>query len=401
MTEEDRYIAIRKKQADDLSSMFLSNQKEPIKNNKVVFSTFEGDGGYSCNPRYIAEEMIRRMGEGHNYELVWLTKDTSKVFPKQIRVVQYTPENLAYELSTAKVWVDNYRKPYGTLKRPGQIYIQTWHATIGFKAVGLYRGDKFPKIARIVSEYDSEMIDYMVSNSEYCKNVYPKKLLYTGPHLKAGSPRVDILINDRTNTKRNIKQKYGIPQDAKFVLFAPTFRGGNQKGKKEVISEIPSLDFDSLRENLISKFGADWYILLRLHPQLSAKLDEMPVNTKEEYMIDVSQADDISELLAACDLLITDYSSCAFDALFAKIPVLLYADDIKEYIDNRGTFMWKREELPFLISENNNELEQNIKAFDENLYRTSAQSFMEQHGVLEDGTASKKVVDLIDKYVKF
>ena len=31
----------------------------PVKKNKVVFTAFEGDGGYCCNPRYIAEELLK------------------------------------------------------------------------------------------------------------------------------------------------------------------------------------------------------------------------------------------------------------------------------------------------------------------------------------------------------
>ncbi len=400
MTEEESYIASRRKQADELSELFRLMQKYPVEKRKIVFSAFEGDGGYSCNPRYVAEELIARMNVGQGYDLVWLTRDTSKLFPEKIRVAEYTPESIAYELSTAKVWVDNYRKPYGTLKRPEQLYIQTWHATIGFKAVGLYRGDKFPRIARIVSEYDSNLADYFLSNSDYCRKVYPKKLLYNGPLLQVGSPRVDILVNDRTDIRRAIRERYGIQQEDKIVMYAPTFRGGNQKGEKRVISEIPSLDFDMLRDTLHQRFGSNWCIFPRLHPQLSAKLEAMPIKSEEKYMTDVSKADDISELLAACDALITDYSSCAFDALYACMPVFLYADDVQAYIENRGEFMWKREELPPSIAENNDELARNIREFDGEKYRETVEVFMKRNGIHEDGQASRRVADVIDRYLE-
>ncbi len=400
VTGEEEYIERRRKQAEELSELFRLMQKYPVENRKIVFSAFEGDGGYSCNPRYIANELIKRMKDGTDYDLVWLTRDTTKTFPEQIRVVEYTPENIAYELSTAKVWIDNYRKPYGTLKRPRQLYIQTWHATIGFKAVGLYRGDKFPQIARLVSEYDSALADYFLGNSEYCRKVYPKKLLYEGPLLQVGSPRVDILINDRTDIRKEVRERYGISQDEKIIMYAPTFRGGNQKGEKNVVSEVPTIDFEALRTVLHQRFGYDWYIFLRLHPQLSAKMKAMPVESEEKFMIDVSQADDISELLAASDVLITDYSSCAFDALYAHIPVFLYADDIQAYIENRGKFMWTRVELPFSIAENNTELEQNIREFNVEKYKDKADKFMKLNGICEDGHASEKVADFIDRFLE-
>ena len=136
-------------------------------------------------------------------------------------------------------------------------------------------------------------------------------------------------------------------------MFAPTFRGGNQNDKKEVVAEVPQLDFDRLIKVIQEKFGGEWKILLRLHPQLSAKMDKMPLLSKDDRLIDVSQEPDISEIMGGCDAVITDYSSCAFDAAFAKIPVFLFADDVQDYVRNRGQFMWKREELPFSLAETN------------------------------------------------
>ncbi len=366
----------------------------PVKKNKIVFSTFEGDGGYCCNPRYIADELIRR---GRKYEMIWLLHDTGKSFPNEIRKVKDSFLNVAYHLSTAKIWIDNYRKPYGTLKRTGQVYIQTWHASMGFKAVGLFRGKNFPRIAELVSRNDSALIDYLISNSDYCTAIYPKKLLYEGPVLKTGSPRCDCLFTSAEILHRQIRSKFDLPAEIRIALYAPTFRGGSQNKKKQVFSEMPSLDFPRLKESLEKKFGGKWMVFLRLHPQLSAQLKSMPIQVHFDWLLDVSQEDDMSELLAASDVLITDYSSCAFDAAFAMIPVFLYADDVQSYRNSRGQFMWKREELPFPAAENNNQLIERIVAFDYNSYRSVMRQFMNHHGVIEDGHASQRVVDVIEK----
>lgn len=392
----DPYIKKRKRQAMLLSARFLLMRVFPVKKNKIVFSSYEGDGGFCCNPRYIAEELHKQRPD---LELVWLTKEINRAFPDYIKVKPYSSWSLAYQLSTARVWIDNYRKPFGTLKRKGQLYIQTWHASIGFKAVGLYRGDAFPEIARLVSEWDANLTDYVISNSDYCDRVYPKKLLYSGPTLRTGSPRVDCLINDRENLHKMIRDRLGLSEEIKLVLFAPTFRGGNQKGKKEVISEIPQIDFDRLISELKQRFGGEWNVLLRLHPQLAAKMDKMPLLSEDERLIDVSQEPDMSEILGASDLLITDYSSCAFDAAFAEIPVILFADDIQEYKANRGEFMWKREELPFSIAENNDEVELIIRSYDYDEYKNQVDSFMMLHNVVEDGQACERIVGEIKKYI--
>ncbi len=396
MSSENSYIRKRKLKARCLSLLFVVMRVFPIRKKKIVFAAFEGDGGYGCNPRYIAEELHRRNAE---CEMIWLTHDISRGFPKYIRSVRDTKLNTAYHLSTAKVWVDNYRKPFGTLKRKEQLYIQTWHASIGFKAVGLFRGNAFPRIARLVSEWDSGLADYFLSNSEYCDRIYPRKLLYSGPTLKTGSPRCDCIVSDRKQIRQEIRRRYNLLSDVKLLLYAPTFRGGNQKRQKRVTATLPSIDFEKLVLNMTERFGGDWKIMLKLHPQAAAIYKEMPLYKKFEFLIDVSQADDISELIAASDALITDYSSCAFDAAFGYIPVFLYADDVKEYRQNRGEFMWKREELPFMIAETNDELSRNISLFDEDSYKNKVKTFMSQHGVIEDGHASERVADVIEKWI--
>lgn len=394
---DDGYIRMRKRKAHRLSALFVLMRILPVKKNKIVFSAFEGDGGFGCNPKYVAEELHRKHPE---YEFIWLLHDPAKEFPEYIKPVRDSAWNAAYHLSTAHVWVDNYRKPLGTLKRKNQLYIQTWHATIGFKAVGLYRGDAFPEIARIVSEWDSGLADYVLTNSQYCDDVYPKKILYNGPTLRVGSPRIDPLINCRDDLHISIRKKLNLDPDVKLLLFAPTFRGGNQKGQKKVVAETPQIDFDALIKVLEDRFGGVWNVLLRLHPQLSAKLDQMPLLKADPRLTDVSQMPDISEIMGGCDMVMTDYSSCAFDAAFAGIPVLLYADDVEEYIKNRGQFMWKREELPFDIAEDNETLMDNIRRFDKERYLARVHDFMTKYDVVEDGHASERVAEKISFYIQ-
>ncbi|MEG7529904.1 MAG: CDP-glycerol glycerophosphotransferase family protein, partial [Hungatella sp.] len=66
---EDRYIEKRKRKAF-LTYVFCHMfWVLPVRKKKVVFTAFEGDGGHCCNPRYIAEELLK---SNQNYEIVWL-----------------------------------------------------------------------------------------------------------------------------------------------------------------------------------------------------------------------------------------------------------------------------------------------------------------------------------------
>nr|WP_300886353.1 CDP-glycerol glycerophosphotransferase family protein [uncultured Schaedlerella sp.] len=399
--EEEKSIRKRKQKAYMVHHFYHMLRIFPVKKGKIVFTTFEGDGGFCCNPRYIAEELLLRQTNGRDerYELIWLVNDMKREFPPGIQKVKNTFLNRAYHLTTAQVWVDNSRKAYGTAKRKNQLYIQTWHAALEFKAVGMFRGKLFPRIAYLVSRYDSRLADYVLSNSEWCTQRYPKMLLYGGKILKTGSPRCDIFTTKRAELYRAIRKRYGIPSDGKVVMFAPTFRGGGQKGKRQVYSEEPTLDFEMLSNTLHEKFGGTWYIFLRLHPQLAAQMEGIPLKNQSEYMVDVSQADDMNEVLAAADVFVTDYSSSAFDAVNMRIPVFLYADDLKEYVKDRGELMWDMKKLPFGVADTNEELREIIRGFEQKGYEDAVSEFLAECGVVEDGKASARVADVIEEFV--
>lgn len=397
--EEEKSIRKRKRKAYMVHHFYHMLRIFPVKKGKIVFTTFEGDGGFCCNPRYIAEELLRRNENNNKYELLWLVNNMDRQFPEGIRKVKNTFLNRAYHLVTAQVWVDNSRKAYGTAKRRNQLYIQTWHAALEFKPVGMFRGKLFPKIAYLVSRYDSKLADYVLSNSEWCTERYPKMLLYNGEVLKSGSPRCDIFTTRRAELYRTIRKQYHVPADGKIVMFAPTFRGGGQKGKRRIYSEEPALDFEMLTNTLHAKFGGTWYVFLRLHPQLAAQMEGIPLKKRLEHMVDVSQADDMNEILAAADVFVTDYSSSAFDAVNMRIPVFLYMDDLQEYVQDRGKLMWDMEQLPFAVSETNEVLQKEIKNFDAEKYEEAVEEFLNEHGVLEDGNASERVVDVIETFM--
>ena len=56
--KEFSYILYRRLKAYLLSTLFYVLRIYPVKKEKVVFSNFEGRG-YGCNPKYIAEEILK------------------------------------------------------------------------------------------------------------------------------------------------------------------------------------------------------------------------------------------------------------------------------------------------------------------------------------------------------
>lgn len=395
------YIAKRKIKAFLQGLVYYVCRIFPIDRHKVVMWTFEGNGGYGCSPKYIAEELLKRNRDsGTKYRIVWLVNDMSKEFPVEIQKAKDTLWNRAYHLSTARTWISNTRTFYGTKKRKNQCYIQTWHATICIKPIGKYRGDLFPKIAYLVSEYDSKLVDYVLSGSTWCDDMYRDGLIYDGEIIKTGTPRCDVLFNRRDEKYQQLRIEYSIPSDAKIMLYAPTFRGGSQNKNRSVNAEEATLDFERLIGALEKRFGGVWYILLRLHPQLAAKMEGIKVGQVSSRLIDVSQRPDMNEIIAASDAFLTDYSSAIFEGAMIELPGFIYADDLEDYIADRGDLFFDMYTLPFPVGLNNDQLINNILQFDEVDYKNELSAFMNKVGIFEDGKASKRVADLISKKIE-
>lgn len=412
--KESTYIMLRRLKALGNSICFYLCRIFPIQRNLISVCTFEGKGGFGCNPKYLVMELHRQHPE---YEFVWFVNDMSKVFPDYIRKVPNTVWSRAYWLSRSKVWIDNYRKPYGTVKRRGQYYLNVNHYTEAIKCTGLWRGQGFSKMAYLVSKNDSDMMDALVIDSHWCELASPKGLVFPGPYLKTGAPRCDVLYGTRQEQRRLLRQKHQLPSDARIVLYAPTFREGARNGKRSVFSEVWTLDFSRLLQNLSQRFGGTWYLCIRVHPQLAPTFREYQDEQLAGRIFDESQNDDMYQVLAGVDAYITDYSSAIFEAGLAGIPSFIYADDIARYAVDRGRLYWNmatdphehitlsqeitpqiQTELPFPVASDDEEMERKILSYDETRERGRWQQFAEAMGMIAlDGRASKRLAAVIEQ----
>ena len=225
-------------------------------------------------------------------------------------------------------------------------------------------------------------------------NTFDKKLC-EGEIIKTGTPRCDVLFNQRQEKYQQMRREYQLPEDAKIMLYAPTFRGGSQNKNRSVNTEEATVDFERLIEALEKRFGGTWYIFLRLHPQLAAKMQGVKVGQASDRLVDVSQRTDMNEIIAGADAFLTDYSSAIFESAMIKLPGFIYADDLEEYVADRGDLFFDMYQLPFPVALNNDELMNNILAFDEEIYKEKLTAFMDEMEIFEDGKASRRVADLI------
>ena len=356
----------------------------PIKKNKIVFCNYVGKG-YGCNPKYIAEEIIRRKGK---WEMVWLTDQVDNQFPPEIRIVKYESSKAIYELATARVWVDNQRKLTHYRKRKFQYFIETWHGGGGpMKKIGADNPRNFNnKPYMKTSKHMDKIADVMISNSKCCSEIYRSAFLYTGEILEYGYPRNDILVNGWQQIKPKINEFFKIPKGYKTVLYAPTYRNNRDLYHYYIES-------DKVLKALTTRFLGKWVLLIRLHPTMMKKASD--INYGKQVM-NASGYDDMQELLAGCDVLISDYSSVISEFAITGKPVFLFATDVKNYAVERDFYV-DYYSLPFSISESNDKLVENILGFKEEDYSIKVSQYLTDVGMKEKGTASKSIVDLIEK----
>ncbi|MEE0945895.1 MAG: CDP-glycerol glycerophosphotransferase family protein [Acutalibacteraceae bacterium] len=359
----------------------------PVKSNKVVFQSYYGRG-YGDNPKYIADALIDGK---ENLDLVWVVSGKeSYVFPKEIRTVTFRSFKYIYEMSTAKVWVDNSRKEY-CLKKKNQFYMQTWHGGLGMKKVENMVPDKLSEQYLRMAKKDAAMCDVMISSCDTLTSDYRNYFWYPqGEIIQKGLPRNDRLLSFTDEDVKRIRKALDIEDGVRLMLYAPTFRENHDL-------TVYDMDYKGCKEALEKRFGGKWKILLRLHPNVFKLSDNIEYDP--EVLINASYYPDMQELYMISDMLITDYSSVIFDFLLIEKPSLLYASDVSKYRLERD-FYFDFSSLPFTLCETNDQLFEAISSFDENQYKDAITKFKNFHGFCDSNCASKYAAEWILNKIK-
>lgn len=353
----------------------------PKDGRKAVCESFAGRG-YSDSPKAVANELLRR-----GWKVCWLVSsaDEAKSLPEGVRPLLLGSNEAIYHMCTAGVWVDNCRKWGRLYKRPGQLYVQTWHGfplkRIEGDAAGALEEDYLRAAKR-----DSEMCDLFLSNSAYLTEIYRRAFWYNGEVLECGFPRNDVLFGPSGWAEEKVRKELGLPEGKRLALYAPTFR--RDKGL-----EVYDLDYRRLTEALSRRFGGEWLILAKLHPNVAGRAHELDLDGRR--VVNASGYPDIQELYLSCGALFTDYSSVMFDYMNTGKPCFLYVNDLEAYKSDRN-FYFDLDKLPFMRAENNDELEKNVLDFREEEQRRRIEGFNKAFGIREDGNAAKRVADWLE-----
>ena len=358
-----------------------------INNKKIIFDNFNGKG-FGDNPKYIALELIK---ENVDCEMIWLVNNIKEEMPAKIKKVKYGSFKSYYELATAKVWIDNVRNYKGVEKKKNQFYIQTWHGSVGFKKCEKYVENTLPKQYIKEAKNDGRITDIMLSDSKFITNVFRESFWYNGIIKEVGFPKNDILYNVPLNLKEKVCNYFGFDCSKKIVIYAPTFR---KNGKEDNIK----FNYYKCCEILKEKFGEEFVILIRLHPN---DIKYAKLINYDEKVKNATTYPDVQELIAVADIGITDYSSIAFDLARVGKKVFLLCKDYEDYLKNERDLFFDMNELPFLISFTEEELYENIKMFSEKDYNKKCIDFYNRDDIkmIKTMQSSFNTVEIIKKEI--
>ncbi len=348
-----------------------------IKKNRVTFISNRRDN-ISGNYEYIYKELVK------NKKIdIRCVLDTGEGYLSHIKY--------GYYLATSKViLIDDYvGAVYFVPRKAGNYLIQVWHACGAFKTFGFSRLGKSG--AQKQGSYAHRNYDYCtVSSKEICRFYAEGFGLSLEKVVATGVPRTDIFFSNEYKEKvvKSFYEKYNHLRDKKIILFAPTFRGNNK-----TTGNYPEGKFDFVK--LYENFKGEYNVIIKHHPFVNNRVDIPP--EYQNYIIDMSDNEELNDLLFVTDILITDYSSVVFEASLLNIPMLFYAFDLQNYISTRGFYYEYDSFVPGKIVSNMKKLIDAIKNKDFEEYKI--EDFKNRFFDELDGKAGYRVASLIEDLI--
>lgn len=391
-----------------------------VVDNQIMFLPYQH--GVACNPKYISDELIRRMPDIEIYwsvnQAAFASMDAMDIYSKltngtidkhdpklaeleawiaeHVHFVRPNSYEYFYAAGTSKILVTNSilgDKFYGFPVKKDQYVVETWHGSLGIKRFDLdhYNTNmSWPHAALRTGRQTT----HCISNSTFEDAVFRETFWQSTPILRLGHARNDIFFPNyqgmATFLRGEFLEQYDLEPDTHFALYAPTFRDDHN-------FKVFDLNAKQTVAALEERFGGTWKLLVRFHDN-DRKTGAARRNTiKGENVINVTSYPDMQELLAFTDVAITDYSSWIYDFVLTRKPGFIFAMDIADYDNERG-FYFRLEDTPFPVATDTDELAANIAKFDLGKYQADVESFLADKGCMDDGHASERIADQFEKW---
>ena len=345
-----------------------------VKQNRVALVSMHNEN-FKDSLGSVYEELKAR----GNYEFVLISRQDLEINAKNIfRVISFFLIK-ARKLATSRyVFLNDNFLPMSKLNfQKETLTVQLWHAEGVFKKFGFAINQESAVREREIKA--NEKIDYVVCSSKavvpYYAEAFSKKEENVLP---LGSARADYFFKEgkKEEAVRRLYEMYPHLKGKKLVLYAPTFRD-DPKENREIVSHFDTLLFEK-------ELGNNYALLIRLHPQIHADIKDIPYGT------DVTDFDDVRQLVLACDVLITDYSSICMDFSLLSKKTVFFAYDLEKYTADRNFYFDYADYVPGKVVRTTEEIIEEIKdPFD----GSKNEKFKRFNFDFEDGLSAKRIAD--------
>jgi CDP-ribitol ribitolphosphotransferase len=350
----------------------------PINKKKVVFAS-DSRSELNGNFYFVYEELYKRN----------LNLNIKFVFNERINNKKTVTDLIktAYQFATSKIILldDFYPLVYPLRIRNNADLVQVWHAAGAFKTFGYSRigrpGGPSPR-----SKNHKNYTKAVVSSEGVRKNYAEGFGITEDKVYPTGVPRSDVFFDEdyKSHVRHTLHEKYPFLKSKKVILFAPTFRGN---GQASAHYPFEMLDLRKLYDAL----HEDYVFLFKIHPFVQNKFT-IPYEYAD-FFYDFSDYREINDLLLVTDILITDYSSVCFEFALLNKPMLFFAFDVENYIEERDFYYNFFTFIPGPLLKTTTEIIETIKKG--NFQLEKIKPFVNYFFDDTLGKASKNVVDEI------
>ena len=378
-----------------------------VDNNVLLFMSFYGK--YADSPKVLSESIHRLAPEK---KIVWSLNNIDDVaVPDYVIKIKFGSSDEDFFYGRARAVIDNTYCDHGYFTEGDSI-----DSRLKFKIVTFLKNKKHQKYysfwhGTMIKKIGSDSVrnnsfNFSCSNTTmfldnlFARDVMERITKNTIDIKMMGEPRNDILFRSDVN-KKVLKEKLGLSIDKKIIIYAPTFRSNDDETKNvnnSGIRQLEELDIDKLLNILAKRFGGEWVFVTRFHYHVEQAIDWKKINKKYgDRVINGNKSDDIMDYLVCCDAMLTDVSSCVYDFSLTNKPAFLFFPDYDHYMNDERGLYFKKEELPWDVSMNCDELYESIKKFDQKDYCKRIDDFYKRLGFLPKEPCADKIADYILK----
>ncbi len=350
----------------------------PIQKNKITFISRQANE-VSLDFKMIIKELKNRQP---NVKTVILCKRLESGLTNQIKYLFHMFRQMYHIATSRVVLLDSYCIPVCVLKqKKGLTVIQIWHALGSLKKFGYStldkkdgRSSKLSKAMKMHCNYN-----YILTSSKTSKVFFQEAFNAKSEQMKVMNlPRVDFLKSKEEAQK--VKERFyeiypETKNNKKNILYCPTQHSGKKVPIEEIVKQIPFEQY-----NLIIKLHNGTEIIY---------VDNKKIEKNKNFTG--------MEFLHIGDYIVTDYSAIVYEAVITKKPIYFYAYDYETYMNDRGTYIDYKKEMPGPICENFEEIINYIKR---DIYdKEKEEKFCLKYVENLDENATEKLVNFIQTFL--